>query len=174
MKYLKHIFLAATLALGLGTTANAALITQDIIFTDEATGNLGLLGTISVEVDTTETGVIFNDSFVSLELYGFPVVEGVNDIFLFGYEVDADNVYGGLLSLEIDADLVPGDLFTDLYYFDGGLMFFDNYSTVFNANNDILAFGGVSLAQASVVSEPAMLSLLLLGVAAMGMRRRKA
>lgn len=172
MKYLKQLLLTATLALGLGASANAALITQDIIYTDEFTNIEQLLGTITVEVDTNDSGVIFNDTFVSLDLYGFPIVEGVNDIFLFGYEVDADDVYGGLLSLEIDTDLVPGNLFTDLYYFDGGVMFFDNYSTVFDDNFDLLIFGGVSLAQASVVSEPAMLSLILLGVAALSMRRK--
>ena len=171
MKYLKQLLLTATLAFGLGASANAALVTQDILFTSDGVTQQ-LLGSITVDVDTNESGILYNETFVALDLYNFPIFEGINDIFLFGYEIDADNIYGGILALEIDTDLIQDNLFTDLYYFEGGELFFDNYTTVFDANFDELIYGGVSLAQASVVSEPAMLSILLLGLAGLSMRRK--
>lgn len=179
MKYLKSIFLAATLALGLGATANAALISQDILVTFAdgtgagfgfSDGDTAIAGSVTVEVDTNDSGVVFGDEYVAFNWLG--VTPDPLDMYFFEFEADADNVYDGILSLGMDFDIFTGDYFTEVNYFVGGIDFFDNYTTTFRANGDLFISGSISLGAASVVSEPAVLAFLLIGLGALSLRRK--
>ncbi|REL25604.1 hypothetical protein DXX93_02920 [Thalassotalea euphylliae] len=154
-------------------TANAALITQDILLD----GNL--FGEITI--DTTD-GFIDGDYFViesfnSLTLFdpdegAITAVDefGMPDLFLFTIEVLVDDVFAGIEFFEFDI------LSSNSVGYDG---FFDAFSTTPLLDNVINVsatasspFGQLSFGQASVVSEPSVLVLFALMFVALVNRRR--
>lgn len=167
---LRNTLLTLSITLTAITSANAALITQDIIF-DDATSSEVLFEKIgSLTVDTKDQdGFGLISSWVDFQLFGFDMItetEANGDFLLFGEFsafIDLQNIEAGIEFLTFDVtesqtqffnfqglvDTATGDnFFIDVFDFSGGLY----------------AFGDIALDKANIVPEPSMLLLFFTGI----------
>ncbi|MBT0585476.1 PEP-CTERM sorting domain-containing protein [Alteromonas oceanisediminis] len=167
MKSLKQLLINAAAATGLllATTfsANATLITQDII--------AGGFNIATVEIDVPDeflgTGLIDTafdgvPTLVSLNFFGvFPALE----IFDFQAVINTDDLFAGIEFLAIDAIDSDG---SNPWTYQIIIDIFDpsfNFVDIFDANNDPVFFSAdVQLSQAQV-NTPATLGLFVLAIA---------
>jgi hypothetical protein len=181
MKYFKNALLAATLAVAsLGLTsfsANAILITQDILVTDQfVSTDEFLFGTVTINVDDAllGNGIISVFDFVSLTLlFGDPS----GAVFDFEAQVDSDNIFAGIEALFFDTD----DTFLPAWAYSVAIETFsapaDNSADVFDTSltfpdNIVISAETARLGQATFVPEPSTVALFGLVLVAMGLRRR--
>ncbi|WP_448551235.1 hypothetical protein [Thalassotalea montiporae] len=177
MKFIKN-WLATTIGslcvvFMLSQTANAALITQDILLDDNVFGE--------ITVDTRD-GFIDGDYFVIESFFSLTLFDpdlgaitsvdefSMADLFLFTIEVLVDDVYAGIEFFEFDilsSNGVGYDGFFDAFSPDPLL---DNVINVTAANSD--QFGQLSFGQASVISEPSVMAVFALMLAVLANRRR--
>ena len=175
MKYLKKILFAASLAVAsLGLTsfsANAVLITQDILVTDP--GSEFTLGTITIDIPDSDlgNGLVSAFGYVELSLLGVPTF----DVFDFEAVVDGDNIFAGIEALFFDVMEVGFDDWSYQMAFDAANPA-GNFLDIFDANGDPLFFSSnIALSTPpGIVSEPSVLALFAVALVAMGVRRRKA
>lgn len=175
MNTMKKIFASLGLIAAMTINANAALITQDLIEV-ASDGSTGVIGSITVSTNNAVIDPIYGTgevlSFVSFEFLGYDIP--VDDSYFFLAIFDSNNVYAGLEYLDFDIDFfLPG--IVD-WAFQGYFEAFSNpdfnYFTVFeNGNAQPRFFNGLTLGQASVVSEPATLAMFGLMLGLLGMRR---
>lgn len=178
-KLLKNTLLTLSISIATITTANADLITQDIIF-DDATTTEVLFETIgSITVDTNESdGFGLISSWVDFQLFGFDMItetEANGDFTLFGaFEVfvDLTNITAGVEFLTFDVTESSSQLFNFQGLVDtatGANFFLD----VFDFSGGLYAFGDIALGNASIVPEPEMFFLFLTGLVFIFVKRRK-
>ena len=175
MKYLKKILFAASLAVAsLGLTsfsANAVLITQDILVTDP--GAEFTLGSISVDVPKADlgNGLVSVFGYVELNLLGVTTF----DVFDFEAVIDGDNIFAGIEALFFDVMEVGSDDWNYQLTFDAANPA-GNFLDIFDANGDPVFFtSNIALSTPpSLVPEPSVLALFAVALVAMGVRRRKA
>lgn len=163
MKYFKNLVCAATLAitsLGFASSANAALITQDILL-DGA-----VYGSVTVNTNAADSfGLI--ESFVNLVLDGKEIAE----TFIFTAIVDANNVFAGIESLDFDLGSADGFAYQGIF---DAFNPTSNRLDVFDGNGDLISFGPMTLSQPpSVVSEPSIAAMMMLALLALGVRRSR-
>jgi len=161
-KLVLRALLSLSLAFTFLGTANAALITQDII-----SDSLGVIGSITIDTVAVDEFDSVND-WVSFDFFGFEAEES----FLFSAVIDTTDFYAGILSLDFDVNDLCFSC--ELAYngfieagFGGAVDIFDPTSGDF-----IFFTGDLSFGQASVVPEPSALILLLTGLVAFAVRRK--
>lgn len=164
MKCLKKLMCVATFvvtSLGFTSSANAALITQDILLDGSVYGSV----TVNSNSGSDFGGIMQMMSFVSLVLDG----KNVTDIFDFVAEVDPSNITAGLFSLSFDVGTADG------FTYQGSFGLGNNRMDVFDANFSLVTFGPLTLSQPpTLVSEPAVAAMMLFAAFALGVRRSKA
>lgn len=179
---LRNTLLTLSISIASITTANADLITHDIIFDNAATTEI-LFETIgSLTIDSNENdGFGLINSWVDFELFGFNMTtetEANGDFTLFGaFEaiIDLNNISAGIEFLTFDVT----ENVTQFFNFQGlvDTATGDNFiADVFDFNGGLYAFGDIALSDASVVSavpEPSMFLLFFTGLVLMLVKRRK-
>jgi len=156
-------------------SANAALITQDIISDSE-----GVIGSITINtVPSEDVGGGFNSvlSFESFTLFDIdianadPMNNALGDLFYAEY--DSFDLLAGIDFLQFDLiDNIIG-----IFAFSGLVSSFSNNGTVdaFEIDPAGLAvfLDDLSFGQASVIPEPSMFLLLIAGLVSIAVRRRR-
>lgn len=178
-KLLKNTLLTLSISIASITTANADLITQNIIF-DDATTTEVLFETIgSITVDTNESdGFGLISSWIDFKLFGFDMItetEANGDFTLFGAFdalIDLTNLSAGIEFLNFDVTENSGSLFNNQGLFDSNPSFISSLN-VFDFTSGINKFGYIDLGAASIVSEPPMFLLFFTGLVFMFVKRRK-
>ncbi|WP_426358404.1 PEP-CTERM sorting domain-containing protein [Pseudocolwellia sp. HL-MZ19] len=177
--YLKNALLAISLSLFTIGSANANLITQDILFDDLSSTDV-LFETIgSITVDTQDgDGDGYINTWVNFELFGFDMItetDAAGNFSLFGlFEafVDLTNVSAGIEFLTFDVTEDSSSFFNFQGLadtaFTGG-----NFIDVFDSSGNVFIFGELALGQASVVPEPSMFLLFFTGLFFLVAKRRK-
>jgi len=160
---LNKLILSAILSLSLAFSANAALITQDLI-SDTAGGIIGSITIDTVSVDEFDTV----NSWVSFDFFGFEA----ETAYLFAAVIDTNDLYAGILSLDFDVnDSCAGCEWAYNGFAGAG---FNGMVDIFDiATGDLMFFADdVVLGQATVVPTPATLVLFLTAVAGLASRRK--
>lgn len=181
MKMFKTMCIRAFAGLSLMMTAsfaaNATLISQDIL--DAVSGDV--LGSVTVKMNDSlyNTGVAssaFGDDVrvVDFEL-GDLYAWGDDLNILFGdVDIDTNNLFAGIQYLSIDADDVGFGVFTwgyQLFYDDA---FQIGFLDVFQVSDGMFVdFYEITLGNASVVSAPGTMGLMMLAMGAVYLRRRR-
>ncbi|OUR62599.1 hypothetical protein A9Q74_03985 [Colwellia sp. 39_35_sub15_T18] len=161
-KLVLRALLSLSLAFTFLGTANAALITQDII-----SDSLGVIGSITIDTVAVDEFDSVND-WVSFDFFGYEAEES----FLFSAIIDTSDFYAGILSLDFDVnDLCFSCEWAYNGFIEAG---FGGAVDIFDpANGDFIFFtDDLSFGQASVVPEPSALILLLTGLIAFAVRRK--
>jgi|GEM_PF-1320544 len=176
---LKNTLLTLSLSLFAMGSANANLVTQDILFDDSNTTEVVLerIGTITIETtNIDEFGLI--GSWVNFQLFNFDMTtedEANGDFNLFGLfevSVDINNLKAGIEFISFDVTENENQLFNFQGLVDtasGSNYFVD----VFDFSGGLYAFGDLSLGEANVVPEPSVILLFLTGLILMAAKRRK-
>jgi hypothetical protein len=184
-KSIKTIFLAISIALLTVNSANAALISHDILFDDLTTDDVVFekIGYFVVDTDKADDwGFINSWEEFQIDMFGASfnfLTEAEADVidpFLFGYFeaiINPDNVYAGLEAIGFDVT----ESTSSNIHFNGSFDFFAGNSGIldmFDANDDILGVGNIRLSNVTHVPEPSMLLLFLTGLVALRLKKRKA
>ena len=177
--FLKNTLLAISLSLFTIGSANANLITQDILFDDASTADVLFETVGSITVDTQDSdGFGYINTWVDFELFGFNMIteaDAAGDFSLFGlFEVfvDLTNVSAGIEFLTFDVT-EDSSLFFNFQgladtAFPGG-----NFFDVFDSSGNVFLFGDLALAEVSAVPEPSMFLLFFTGLFFLVAKRRK-
>ncbi|MCC2616882.1 PEP-CTERM sorting domain-containing protein [Aestuariibacter halophilus] len=170
MKFVKHYFAALLLVLGTVSTAQATLITHDVLIDGTAYGEI----TIDT-IDGVDDGFGFLsfDTFTSFTMFGRDMGFSVFD---FEAIVDSTNLFAGIEFLAFDTESFDGYAFQgifDAFAFDPAL---DNFIDIFDTfSGNPVVFGELSLsAPPAVVSEPGVAVLFMTALAGLFIRRRRA
>lgn len=178
-KFIKNTILTISLSLFTMVSANANIITQDILFDDLQTTDVYFETIGSITVDTNESDSFGSiTSWVEFELFGFDMItetEAAGNFLFFGlFEafVDLNNITAGIEFLTFD---VTESAFS-FYNFQGVVdtAFGGNYFIdVFDLGGGLYVFGDLALGEANVVSEPPMFLLFFTAIFMMIAKRRK-
>jgi hypothetical protein len=179
MKYFKNALLAATLAVAsLGLTsfsANAILITQDILITDSfVSPDEFRLATVTIDVDDSLLGMGDISVFVFASFTDF-FGDELGEVFDFEAVVDGNDIFAGIQFLVFDIDdTFLADIWAYSGVIDAALAPDVNFAEVFevNTNSLVLLSETARLGQATFVPEPSTIALFGLALVAMGLRRR--
>lgn len=168
-KLFLKVLLSLSLSVAALSSANAALITQNILFDDE--GTWSSIGEITVDTaDADEFGYISTwDNFTLLGFDLLTVAESGGG--LFETEIDLTDFSAGLQFLSFDLSESNGT-----YAFNG--IFSANFSFLDAfTSNGIVLFGAMNLGDVVVsgaeVPEPQTAFLLLMAVAGLMVRRKR-
>lgn len=178
-KLFLKVLLSITLTVTALSSANASLISQDVLFQDDQ-GIWSAVGNISVD-----TAIANDDGFISewanFSLFGYDlwtVEQAATQGFgagVFEAAVNVADFTSGLQFLSFDLTESNSSTYAFNGFFD--VMPGDYFIDAFNSNG-IALFGGLKLGQAVVtgaeVPEPETVFLLLSGIAALMVRRKKA
>ncbi|WDD97951.1 PEP-CTERM sorting domain-containing protein [Thalassomonas actiniarum] len=165
-KLFLKVLLSVSLSVAALSSANAALITQDILFDDQGTwSSIGEITVVTAEAD--KFGYI--SEWYDFTLLGFDLLTvAESGGGLFEAEIDLADFSAGLQFLSFD--LSESNLGT--YAFNGivsaQFSFFDAFTS-----NGLALFGEIKLGDAEVsVPEPETAFLLLMAVAGLMVRRK--
>lgn len=169
LKNIKNILLALSISLTAMHSANAALISHDIILDDKN------VGSIVIDTDKADSfGEISTWESFQIDMFGFSfdmLTEKMNpDLFGgFSVQIDPSNLLAGIEGLFFDVTESRFGVVAFNGIFDSGTGILDMFST----DARFFGFGTLTLGQATVVPEPPMLLLFLTGLVAVGLKRRK-
>ncbi len=184
-KSIKNIFLAMSITLLTAGSANAALISHDILFDDLTTTEVTFekIGYFVLDTDKADDWGFINsweefqiDMFGSSFNFLTKAEADVIDPFLFGYFdaiINPDNVYAGLEAIGFDVT----ESTSSNIRFNGTFDFFagnSGFLDMFDANDDILGAGSIQLSKVTHVPEPSMIFLFLTGLIALRLKKRQA
>lgn len=170
-KLILRAFLSLSLAFSFAGTANATLISQDILDAGDVIGNI----TINIDKATEwDIGDYYVEDFVSLRLFDIELLDYMDsglDNPLFEAHFNKDDLTAGLLSLDFDLNDVYGAFAWAGSIWSGSTAF--NYMDVFDGPNNVLVYSqDVTFGDATVVPTPATLILFLTAVAGLVVRRK--
>ena len=169
---------AVSLVLALSSTANATLITQDILIDGFFLGSLSVdtsngvdIGGGLVEISAFEEMIMFDpifSAFVPVDLLG------PETIFLFNAVIDTNNLFGGIEFLEFDIE--SSNAFSYNGIFDAFAVdpAFDNFIDIFDTfggGSALVDFGQLSLGNVTVPA-PSAAILMALAIGGLMVRRR--
>ncbi|MCP4987030.1 MAG: PEP-CTERM sorting domain-containing protein [Colwellia sp.] len=169
MKTIKSLLLASFF-FGFLSIANATLVTQELLSFDGV--NETVIG--SLQVDTNDgdlfgSNVVFSEgSIFTLTLNGFDI-PAVWDVVYLEAALDLSDLFAGFNSIDFDLYNFIGDE-NFAYYADYSKSSWD-HSTYFDISG-ITAFSETRLGNVSVVPEPAVALILLLGLALISVKRK--
>ena len=167
-KFFFKVLLSVSLSLAALTSANASLITQDILFNNN--GNWSVEGQIAVNTDDAdEFG--FLSSWDSFTLLGADLLTvAASNGGLFAAEIDLADVSAGLQFLSFDLSVSNGAV-TFNGIIDTNFSFLDAFTA-----NGIALFGEIKLGDAVVtgaeVPEPETAFLFLTAIVTLMVRRK--
>ncbi|GGW86224.1 MYXO-CTERM sorting domain-containing protein [Alteromonas halophila] len=170
-------FVGLTILLSTSFGANATLITQDVL--DLFTGDR--LGSITVKMNDN----LYNTGFASsgfgddVRVVNFELGDLYSwgdelDIIFADVEIDTNNLFAGIQFLNLDTNDVGFGSLTWAYQMDYDAFFGSGFLDIFQVSNGgFVDFYTITLGQASVVSAPATMGLLVLALSAVFVRRRR-
>jgi len=154
------------------TTANAALITQDILF-DTIYDNVDefvKVGEITIDVDAIDVdGYVYE--WESFSFYGYEVDAFDPAWDLFTGVINQDDMWLGLESLDFDVTLFDYYVFAgfiDVYWPEDSITY-----AFYDVNADLYDAGALAFGKASVVPEPTALFLFFTGLIGIALRRKQ-
>lgn len=172
-KLVLRVFLSLSLAMSCAGTANATLITQDILFNSffDNVDTFEVIGNVTVETDNIDSWGIIDGQWESFSFYGFEVDPYDPTWNLFVAAFDVNNVMKGIESLDFDVTL-----FASLS-FGGYIDVFDTassitYSLFDNADGSLYDAGALAFGRATAVPTPATLLLFITGILGLVVRRK--
>jgi len=171
-KLVLHVFLSLALAFSFANTANATLISQDILFDDYFDGvdEFVVIGHVTINLDTLDEFNAVVGTWESFSFYGFEMDAFDPDWNNFVAIVNPDNLMAGIESLDFDVNLFG------FYVFAGFVDGFDpNWSvsySLWDGTDELLEAGLLAFGDATVVPAPATLVLFLTALMGLVVRRK--
>ena len=181
MKTFKTMCIRAVVGLGLLMTAsfsaNATLISQDIL--DLATGSK--LGSVTVKMNDSlyNTGIAssaFGDdvSVVNFELGDLYSWGDDLDVIFADVDIDTNNLFAGIQFLNLDSNDIGFGTSTWSYQVFYEAAFDYGFLDIFQVSDGAFVnYYELTLGQASVVSAPGTMGLMMLAMGAVYLRRRR-
>lgn len=171
-KLVLHVFLSLALAFSFAGTANATLISQDILFDDfnDNVDEFVVIGQVTINLDTLDEFNSVVGSWESFTFYGYEMDAFDPAMDLFVAVVDPTNLMAGIESLDFDVMLFG------YYSFAGFVDGFDpNWSisySLWDGQAVLLEAGLLAFGEANVVPTPATLVLFLTALMGLVVRRK--
>lgn len=171
-KLVLHVFLSLALAFSFASTANATLISQDILFDDfnDDVDEFVVIGHVTINLDTLDEFNSVVGSWESFSFYGYEMDAFDPDWNTFVAVVDPGNLMAGIESLDFDVNLFG------FYSFAGFVDGFDpNWSisySLWDGQAELLEAGLLAFGEANVVPTPATLVLFLTALMGLVVRRK--
>jgi hypothetical protein len=172
-KLILRIFLSLSLAFSCAGTANATLITQDILFNSffDNEDTFEVIGNVAVDTDNIDDWGFIENTWESFSFYGYDVDPFDPSWNIFVAVFDVSNIMKGIESLDFDVTLL-----SDLS-FAGYIDVYDpinsvTFSLFDNADNNLYDAGALAFGKATAVPLPATLMLFLTGILGLVVRRK--
>ncbi len=172
-KLVLRIFLSLSLAISCAGTANATLITQDILFNSffDTEDTFEVIGNITVDTDDIDSWGFIENTWESFSFYGIDVDPFDPTWNLFVAAFDVTNIMKGIESLDFEVTLLSDLSFSgyiDVYNPVNSVAF----SLFNNADDSLWDAGALAFGKATAVPLPATLILFLTGILGLVVRRK--
>jgi len=167
-KLVLRALLSLSLAFSFAGTANATLISHDILLDSalDSVDEFVVVGNITISLDSMVDGYV--ETWESFTFYGNDVDLSAG---LFRAIVDVDNIAAGIEALDFDVTLFTTLSFSgyiDTAFPEANM----NYSFFNNADSTLNDAGTLVFGEATVVPTPATLVLFLTAIAGLAARRK--
>lgn len=173
-KLVLSVLLSLSLAFSFVGSANATLISQDILFDTyfDSEDTFEVIGQLTISLDTMDDWGEVNGTWESFSFFGYDVDTFDAGWNLFIAVIDPGNIAAGIESLDFDVTI-----FSDLS-FAGYIDVYDPFNSVSfsifdNADPTLLNAGNLAFGEVSIVPTPATIVLFLTAIMGLMARRQR-